>query len=229
MLRSFLLALMVCVLIVLGLAWRNGRIPPRFDPWAPLNVAEVPNWLTRYKLHRLDADAPRCLAALATSSVRHVPVADRSAGEGCGWHNAVRVTGTRFNLQPVVLSCPAAVSLALWETHVVVPAAQRHFNEPVVRLEHFGSYACRNVNGSEQGRRSRHAVADALDVAGFTLRSGRRITLARSWNAGGADGLFLRELHAGACRFFDGVLGPEYNAAHQDHFHLDRGPFTVCR
>jgi hypothetical protein len=25
------------------------------------------------------------------------------------------------------------------------------------------------------------------------------------------------------------VLGPEYNAAHRDHFHLDRGSFRFCR
>jgi hypothetical protein len=25
------------------------------------------------------------------------------------------------------------------------------------------------------------------------------------------------------------VLGPEYNAAHHDHFHLDRGPLMRCK
>jgi hypothetical protein len=36
-------------------------------------------------------------------------------------------------------------------------------------------------------------------------------------------------LHEEACRMFGNVLGPEANAAHKDHFHLDmkqrRGPF----
>jgi hypothetical protein len=25
------------------------------------------------------------------------------------------------------------------------------------------------------------------------------------------------------------VLGPDYNAAHRNHFHLDMGPWWVCR
>ena len=33
----------------------------------------------------------------------------------------------------------------------------------------------------------------------------------------------------GGCRFFDGVLSPDYNAAHRDHLHLDRGPWWFCR
>jgi len=33
----------------------------------------------------------------------------------------------------------------------------------------------------------------------------------------------------GACRFFDVVLGPDYNDAHRDHFHLDMGAYRACR
>jgi hypothetical protein len=33
--------------------------------------------------------------------------------------------------------------------------------------------------------------------------------------------LFLREAHAGACRIFGTVLGPEANNAHRNHFHVD--------
>ncbi|MEC9367793.1 MAG: extensin family protein [Pseudomonadota bacterium] len=33
--------------------------------------------------------------------------------------------------------------------------------------------------------------------------------------------LFLRHAHKTACRMFGTVLGPEANAAHKDHFHLD--------
>jgi hypothetical protein len=76
---------------------------------------------------------------------------------------------------------------------------------------------------------SRHATADALDVAGFVLSNGRRIAVKRDWRSEDADGLFLRDVHAGACRLFDGVLGPDYNEAHRDHFHLERGGYRVCR
>ena len=36
-----------------------------------------------------------------------------------------------------------------------------------------------------------------------------------------AEELFLREVHKKGCEVFGTVLGPEANAAHRDHFHLD--------
>jgi hypothetical protein len=40
---------------------------------------------------------------------------------------------------------------------------------------------------------------------------------------------FLREVRDGACDVFHAVLGPDFNAAHRDHFHLDMGRHKVCR
>jgi hypothetical protein len=36
--------------------------------------------------------------------------------------------------------------------HVVIPAAQQHFARKAVKLEHFGSYSCRNLYGGNQAR-----------------------------------------------------------------------------
>jgi hypothetical protein len=99
----------------------------------------------------------------------------------------------------------------------------------VSAIEHFGSYSCRNVYGRPEATRSRHATAEAWDVAGFVLVDGRRIRVARDWQSTKAEAAFLRESRDGACRFFDGVLSPDYNAAHHDHLHLDRGPYRMCR
>ncbi|MDX1400482.1 MAG: extensin family protein [Kiloniellales bacterium] len=33
--------------------------------------------------------------------------------------------------------------------------------------------------------------------------------------------IFIHVMHAEACRIFGTVLGPNVNAAHKDHFHLD--------
>jgi hypothetical protein len=33
----------------------------------------------------------------------------------------------------------------------------------------------------------------------------------------------------GGCRLFRGMLSPDYNDAHRDHFHLDMGPYILCR
>lgn len=209
---------------------RWWRLPDAHNPWAPLRFEEPPNWLTRYKLQQLERDPPACLAVLATTPLQAEPVPDRVTEPGCGFDNAVLIRRTSLQVsEPFVLTCGAAVSLALWERHVLQPLAQGMLGAPVGRLQHYGSYACRNVYGREAGPRSQHATANAFDVAGFVLQDGRRISVARDWTRDDEASRFLRAVHGGACRLFDGVLGPDYNAAHADHLHLDRGPYRVCR
>ncbi|MFE8646077.1 extensin family protein [Sphingomonas sp. NCPPB 2930] len=235
---------------VFGVA--TGRVPwpDAWNPWSALRVEAVPNLLTRMKLQRLSADPALCLAALDTAGFAFAPLPDGEAGPDCPLRNTVRLGRTQVPLGgSLVLSCPAAVSLALWERHVVQPAALRHFGAPLARIDQVGSLACRNVYGQAEGRRSRHATADAIDITGFRFANGSRVRVVSDWRApghaagagsvgggaatvGGAGepaALFLGEVQRGACGFFDGVLGPGYNAAHRDHFHLDRGPFRVCR
>jgi hypothetical protein len=211
---------------------RNGiiRIPDRLNPWAPLALDATPNFLTRYKLGRLSNDGQLCRTVLASSGFHYESLSDRSTGPACGFYNAVEIRATSAAVgEPFSLSCRTAVSLALWERHVLHPAALRRFNQKVGGIEHFGSYSCRNVYGRPQATRSRHATAEALDIAGFVLEDGKRIRVLRDWNADGIEAQFLREVRSGACSFFDGVLSPDYNNAHRDHFHLDRGPYGVCR
>lgn len=218
------------MLIAAPIPGPQWQLPDRHNPWAPLRIDDVPGWLTRYKLTRLDDAPAACLAALEQAAMRFEPMADRTVGPGCGWDNAVRIARTSAQVgTPFTLSCPAAVSLALWERHALQPAATALLGSGVRRIEHYGSFACRNVDGRASGRRSQHATADALDVAGFVLEDGRRITVAAHWRGDERRAAFLRRIHDQACGFFDGVLGPEYNAAHADHLHLDRGPFHLCR
>jgi hypothetical protein len=130
---------------------------------------------------------------------------------------------------PFTLSCRSAVALAMWERHVLQPQALAHFGVRVERMRHYGSYACRNIRGRDDGRRSQHATADALDIAGFGLANRREIRVVSDWSGDGDAARFLRDVHSGACRFFDAVLGPDYNAAHRDHLHFDRGAYRACR
>ncbi|MET0281072.1 MAG: extensin family protein [Steroidobacteraceae bacterium] len=232
--RSFilywLLPALVCSAIVLGMRGGWVRIPPHWNPWQPLDVEAAPNLLTRYKLGRLSEDGAACRAVLATTDMQFDALPDRQTGADCGFRDAVRVRASPSAVgEAFSLSCRAAVSVALWERHAVQPAAMRHFGQRVDRIEHFGSYACRNVYGRPDATRSRHATAEAWDVAGFVLADGRRIRVARDWQPDGSAGMFLHEVRDGACRFFDGVLSPDYNAAHRDHLHLDRGPYRMCR
>lgn len=211
---------------------RTGAIPvrPEWNPWAVLEIEAEPNFLTRYKLGRLSKDSELCQQVLATAEVTYERVEDRMTGPACGFFNAVKISRTSGKVNaPFSLSCRAAVSLAMWEHHVLAPAAEKHFGKRVAALEHFGSYSCRNVYGRANATRSQHATAEALDIAGFVLDDGQRIRVLKDWPEQGERAAFLQEVRTGACRFFDGVLGPDYNAAHRDHFHFDRGPYRVCR
>ncbi len=227
--------LFASVLGAVGLAgWGVHRgdieIEDRFNPWAPLRIVDAPNMLTPMKLARLGANRDLCLDVLASATMRFDPLPDRATGPGCGFTNAVRIGATSAQVGPAFsLSCRTAVALAMWEQHSLQPEAIKHFGRPVRRIEHFGSYACRNVYGRENARRSRHATADAFDVSGFVLGNGKRIRVVSDWNGESAESRFLRAIHAGACSSFDTTLGPEYNAAHRDHFHFDTGSYGICR
>jgi hypothetical protein len=205
-------------------------VPPEWSPWKPLEVAAPPNLWTRYKLSRLTGDGELCRQVLRRTPLEFETLTDRVTGTDCGFTDAVLVRRTPADVgEEFSLTCRTAVSLALWQMHVLQPAAHRHFGQGVSGIEHFGSYSCRNVYGRPAATRSRHATAEAWDVAGFVLSDGRRIRVARDWQGRGAESAFLDEVRDGACRFFDGVLSPDYNAAHADHLHLDRGPYRMCR
>jgi len=227
---SALTLALVASLIALAFSRGQLAIPPEWSPWVALDISAKPNLLTRYKLSRLTGDSELCARVLADANMTYHALPNEATGPACGLFDAVTVERTASDVgQPFSLTCRAAVSLALWEKHAVAPAAERHFASPVQRIEHFGSYACRNVYGRPNATRSRHATAEAFDVAGFVLADGRRIRVLGDWNEDSAAARFLHDVRDGACRFFDGVLSPDHNAAHRDHLHLDRGTYRYCR
>jgi hypothetical protein len=225
------LAVLLGAGIVGGLIWGEViAIPNRLNPFTPLHVADDVNWLTRLKLSRLERDGTQCRAVLADSSVSHRSVPDRPLEQGCGLANAVEVSRSAVGLsREFTATCSLAVAWALFETHALRPAARQHFGQDVVRVTHFGTYACRNVNHRASGRRSEHATANAIDIAGFILADGQQITVKGDWTGSNARRAFLRTLRDKACDFFDVVLSPDYNEAHHDHFHFDMGSYRACR
>jgi hypothetical protein len=226
------IVLLLGLMVVSGLVWSGAvAVPGRFNPFAPLRIADDVNWLTRLKLSRLERDGRQCLAVLAETPVSHRPVPDRPSEDGCGLSNAVDVSRSSVGLsRSFTATCPLTVAWALFEKHVLMPAARQHFGQDVVRVIHFGTYACRNINHRAGGRRSEHATANAIDIAGFVLADGQQITVKNDWTGGDARrSAFLRALGEEACRFFDVVLSPDYNEAHHDHFHFDMGSYRACR
>lgn len=227
--------LFILGLIALGVALQKGiiNIPRHWTPWAPLYVDDPITPVTQLKLKRLNDDRAACLAALDTvpeDELRYTPLADYTPTASCPLTNVVRMqsSSVRFN-QSFVASCPLALAWVMYERHALQPAAQAIMGSRVAQVNHVGSFACRNVYGRDTGRRSEHATADALDVVGFQFEDGRQISLINDWDDAGNAGKFLRAARDGACDTFGNVLGPDYNAAHADHFHLGMRGFRLCR
>ncbi|PHN30227.1 extensin [Pseudomonas sp. ICMP 460] len=216
--------------LVLGV-WRGWvPLPDDWNPWAPLDVRASPNLLTRFKLGRLQDDPALCDHVLKTSGLRVSHQADTPANSACPLRNVLRVQGADVGLSSSFLaSCPLAVAFALFERHSLQPAAQEVFGQAVTRVDHLGSFACRNIYNRAEGQLSQHASANALDIAGFRLADGRSISVLKDWPGQGDSARFLRQVRDGACDDFNGVLSPDYNAAHRNHFHLDMGRWWVCR
>ena len=205
-------------------------VPAAWNPWAPLDVQAAPNLLTRYKLMRLRDNPTLCDQVLATSGLKFSRQADSPVDAACPLHNTLRVQGGEVALSSSFLaSCPLAVAFALFQRHALQPAAQAVYGQAVTRVDHLGSFACRNMYNREKAARSQHATANALDIAGFRLADGRTVNVLRDWPQDNTDARFLRQVRDDACEVFNVVLSPDYNAAHRNHFHLDAGPWWVCR
>jgi hypothetical protein len=224
------------VLVALGLpvtaAFWFGFVPQRWSPFPPLALSQPANWFLDPRLAALRMDRSLCRAVLSAPYVEAQEIEDQPVRDGCGWTNAVRlktVGGARLPADK--LSCEMAAAMALWVAHEVQPAATKHFGRKVASLQNFGTFSCRNIVGNPlwKGVRSQHATANAIDISGFVLEDGTAISLIKHWTAPEKHAAFLRDVHRGACRLFRSSLGPDYNAAHKDHFHFDRGPLWTCR
>ncbi|MCF8478239.1 MAG: extensin family protein, partial [Pseudolabrys sp.] len=119
------------------------------------------------------------------------------------------------------LSCPIVSALERWVTHGVQPAALHWFGSQVVEIKQISAYSCRQMNGKGGRGISEHAFGNALDIAGFTLADGRKISVQKGWKGSPEEQGFLHDVQLYACQTFVTVLAPGYNAAHYNHFHVD--------
>jgi hypothetical protein len=222
------IALLVLLALAGAVAVLLPRLPEAWNPFAPIDLAGPTGPLTRHKLRRLAGDPEACFAALAAAGVPATPLPESSAGPDCPLRGTTRLAG-RASLDPArpLVTCPIAAAWTVYERQVLQPAAARHLGSDVARVRHLGTLACRDVRGGT--RRSQHATANAIDLAGVRLADGREITVLRDWGRDTPAGAFLRDARDGACRIFAAVLGPERDAAHANHFHLDLGRWTACR
>lgn len=176
-------------------------------------------------------EARQCMADLRAAGVNFTPLPDRHFGGGCSAINSVKLLDIGTPVTNLgAMTCPLAARFAAWARYGVQPAARLILGSELVRIETYGTYACRNINGNMSGNRSEHAHSNAVDVAAFVFADGRRISVKDDWQGDERSRQFLRVIHQSACKRFRTVLSPEYNAAHRDHFHFDMGGKGIyCR
>lgn len=232
--RHFVSKFLLVVLLLgsVGALFWFGLVPQRLSPFPPLSLSEPDQWFVDVRLASLRRDRLLCAATLTSPHIQARPVADNPIKDGCGWHNAVRLDAAGGAELPAgTVTCEMAAALSLWVEHDVQPLAMRHMGARIDRVEHMGGYACRNIIGSKtwKGFKSQHATANAVDISGFRLADGRMIRIRKDWSGDTASSRFLHAAHRAACRYFRVAIGPDFNTAHHDHFHFDRGPLTTCR
>jgi len=190
---------------------------------------------TRAAVIRESAELQQCMAQLTAARVIFRPVPDRTRSPTCGLTAGGVLgpdMGTTARMAPgdVEMTCRTALALSIWRRQSLEPAAREILGSDVVQIDHFGALACRNVNnGGFSDRVSAHSQAAALDFSGVRLRDGRRVTVAAGWTGDGPEARFMRRIRDDACRIFGTVLGPDYNAVHADHLHLEATETRFCR
>lgn len=111
----------------------------------------------------------------------------------------------------ITLNCNTALKLADWFEEI-----------KATEINHMGTYNCRKISGKDVW--SQHSFGAAVDIASINGAS-----VKKDWYKDDSKGEYLRDAGEKACSHFSNVLTPDFNAAHQDHFHLDTGPkYNSC-
>jgi hypothetical protein len=231
--RFFLRTLLAfLVLAAILAAFWFGLVPQRYSPLAAISLDERPAWFVDFRLAALRRDPELCRSVLREPHIAAAAIPDRDMHNGCGWTNAVRISavgGAELGAEP--LTCEAAAALALWVEYEVQPLAVATFGSRVAGIDDMGTYSCRNIVGNRKwaNMRSQHALANAIDIGGFRLADGRHISVAKDYKGTDQEAAFLHAVHERACGYFRVAIGPNFNEAHWNHLHLDRGIFTRCK
>jgi hypothetical protein len=146
---------------------------------------------------------------------------------------AIKRGGAGLLFQPQArVNCAFAQRLERFET-VVQEEARHILKSPVTSIVHLGTYNCRRMAAYPDWA-SEHSFANAIDVATFVLKNGRRVEVERDWVPPEKPALtraaqFLRLLTRRLYdeKVFSVVLTPSFDAHHKNHLHLDGAPYNV--
>jgi len=197
---------------------------PQFGEAQPAEAKETASEGGDDPDQRPECDIPGALVE-AGEPVESKPDDDKE----CGIADPVRLAGVVVGTNaakfpaPLTISCEFAGKLTGWLRKDVLPAARDQFDSPVSVLVTGPGYQCRRRNNQPDGKLSEHALGKAVDISQFQLINGETVSVEADWGADTKKGRFLKTIHALACRRFTTVLGPDADANHRSHFHLDIG------
>jgi hypothetical protein len=204
--------------------------------WA---CSQTPQFIARDEPWRADEERACLSSGIVRESAFVALRASLGGPQVCGairpFSVSAAANGTIKLRPPALLRCPMVPAVDHWVERVVTPAARRHLRGQLVAVKIAGSYSCRPMNNVDGALLSEHGHANALDVSGFVLADGRSVEVKSGWWGAFAERNFLREVHRGSCALFSTVLGPNYDASHRDHFHLDLarhgrdGSNSICK
>jgi hypothetical protein len=177
-----------------------------------------------------------CTSELKAIGAEFVEVKRIDDGDGCGIDRPIelRTVGNGVALSPPgTMRCRTAVNLARWTRDVVAPMlGKAQPKERLAEVNQASTYVCRKRNGAGAGKISEHAHGNALDIAGFTFKSGKTFTIAPREEEPTLNGAFQRAIASAACLYFSTVLDPGSDKAHETHLHLDtlkrKGGYRHC-
>jgi hypothetical protein len=218
--RLRVIAVVAAVLLAAACAPRQRQAVPLPEPTQPPASSQ---WIGR------DVIQAACLNDLVATGAKFELIAQAEAGkDGCTLQNGVRLVSSNVDLvRPAEMTCPMALRLMQFEKEVLMPEAQRVFGQPLKQINHAGAFTCKRMTGNSS-RISEHGHGRAIDIWGFVLADGRRISVADHFRSQNREGQYLRGINREACRFFAVVLGPNADAAHAKSFHWDIGEWKRC-
>ena len=213
---------------------KNGRVVYVAIPLTP--IFPLPKPITEWSKDAILKARSSCQALLRNVDVTVKPIKPVRYN-ACGTPAPLKVSGVMevknagVSLLPAAtMNCAMTARFAKWVHEKLQPLAQKHFSKSVKMIHNMASYSCRHRYNDPSKKLSQHALANALDIAGFTLDDGDTVSVLKHWSDETAPekSAFLKAVHQSACKTFVVVLGPEANDAHKNHFHFDLGRYPVC-
>ena len=152
----------------------------------------------------------------------------------CGAEQVVRFKrgpgGIAYGTAPL-LTCSMALALADFE-RIAQDEAERELGSRIVRIDHLGTYNCREMKAYDLI--SEHSFANGIDLRRFHLANGKSVDVLADFRPAEDPPQrpatrFLRTL---ANRLYDEevfsvVVTPFFDALHKNHIHCDLARYRV--